>query len=705
MYSNRGWSYSSSPNVSQTSAYRRRRVRVRLRLRLPGLPHLPALPRLRRPSLPHLPGPPRLPSLPGPLSLAGLRRPPTLPSLPGPPSLPEPRSLRSLRGSPSLPRPPSLPSLPGPPSLPSLPRLPAIGPLPFAVLLVVAAAWYHFAFSGFVLRGSVVDRISGQPIAGARMWSGRASSATTAEGTFSLDGVKPPEMIAFDAPGYHAQSLRVMNPLEQLAARLEPFGVELDAVDADTGQPVAVALDGETTPERLGQGRLHVAPVRAGQKFRLSADGYLPVEAAYDGQDVLHILLQPKLSGRVTDAATGKPIENARVSVGDLVMRTDADGAYELRHRQNQGVLQVLAPGYRRAQLDLNQPGLDVRLQPNPIRATYMTYFAIGGNDYRQDLFNLLDKTEINAVVVDIKGDYGLLSYKSRVPLAGQIGANSAPTIDDLDGLLSSLHQHGAYVIGRIVVFKDNVLARNGAQAGLDVGVHDRRTGEPWVDGEKLAWVDPFQPAAWDYNTALAQEAIQRGFDEVQFDYIRFATDPSPNSSVNDIQYSQPLTEQNRVSALKSFLSRAHKAVNDAGGFLSMDTFGYTTWWDDDGGIGQDLEILADEIDYYSPMVYPSTFNAGVPGSIPYPDVVSRPYDTVYLSLKHVQQKLAGKHVVVRPWLQYFDDYPWATRMRYDAPQIEAQKKAVLDSNSFGWMLWNAGSLFKRGGLAPKPTS
>src|SRR5204862_7086176 len=92
----------------------------------------------------------------------------------------------------------------------------------------------------------------------------------------------------------------------------------------------------------------------------------------------------------------------------------------------------------------------------------------------------------------------------------------------------------------------------------------------------------------------------------------------------------------------------------------------------------------------------------GLPGAIPYPDVVSRPYDTVYQSLKHVQEKLAGKRVVVRPWLQYFDDYPWATKIRYDAPQIEAQKKAVVDSNSFGWMLWNAGSLFRRGGLAPK---
>jgi hypothetical protein len=443
--------------------------------------------------------------------------------------------------------------------------------------------------------------------------------------------------------------------------------------------------------------------VREGQTFNLTAAGYIPTEAYYSGQDVLRVPMQPRLDGRVVDAVTGKSVSGARVSVENLALTTKADGSFTLRSRPRQGVLTVLAPGYRRAQLDLSQrTGLDVELQPNPVRATYLTYFAVGGAEYRQDLFKLLDTTEVNAVVIDIKGDYGLLSYRSAVPLAEQIGANSEPTIDDLDSLLVALHQHGAYVIGRIVVFKDNVLARDGSKAGLDLGVKDRRTGSVWVDGESLAWVDPFQPAAWEYNAALASEAIQRGFDEVQFDYIRFATDPSPDSTVDDIQYSRPMTEQNRVSALKSFLSQAHKAVNDAGGFLSMDTFGYTTWWNNDGGIGQDLEVLADDIDYYSPMVYPSTFNAGLPGSIAYPEVVRRPYEVVFESLKHAQQKLEGKPLVIRPWLQYFDDYPWATQMRYDAAQIEAQKKAAADAHAQGWMLWNAGSLFKRGGITPK---
>ncbi|HEX8967460.1 MAG TPA: putative glycoside hydrolase [Chloroflexota bacterium] len=586
---------------------------------------------------------------------------------------------------------------------PRAPRLPRLAPLPLALAIVAVAAWYHFAFSGFRVSGMVVDELSGAPIGDARVWAMRASTVTGADGAFAIDGVKPPEVIGFDAPGYQAESTRISLPYAGMTLRLQPIAVELDAVDAETGEPVAASLETATSAGESGPGHLRVAPVRQDQKFNLTAAGYVPTETYYTGQAVLRVPMQPRLDGRVVDGTSGQSVPGALISVDGAIISTGADGTFQLRRRPREGLLQVLAPGYRRGQIDLSQPGgLDVRLQPNPVRATYMTYFAIGSPTYRQDLFDLLDTTEINAVVVDIKGDYGLLSYHSRVPVADQIGANSAPTIDDLDGLLADLHQHGAYVIGRIVVFKDNVLARNGARAGLDVAVRDRRTGEAWVDGEKLAWVDPFQSAAWDYNTALAQEAIQRGFDEVQFDYIRFATDPAPDSTVEDIQYSRPLTETNRVSALKGFLGQAHKAVNEAGGFLSMDTFGYTTWWTNDGGIGQDLDVLSDDIDYYCPMIYPSTFNAGLPGGIPYPDVVSRPYDVVFQSLKHVQQKLQGKRAVIRPWLQYFDDYPWATQTRYDAPQILAQKQAVADSNLSGWMLWNAGSLFKRGGLAPR---
>ena len=130
------------------------------------------------------------------------------------------------------------------------------------MLLVAGVAWYHFAFGGFIVRGSVFDSASGQPIVGARVWTGRASAITAADGTYALNGVKPPEMIGIDAPGYHVQALRVTSPLEERSARLDPIGVDLEAVDADTGQPITAALDGGATPDVLAQGHLHVSPVR-----------------------------------------------------------------------------------------------------------------------------------------------------------------------------------------------------------------------------------------------------------------------------------------------------------------------------------------------------------------------------------------------------------------------------------------------------------
>src|SRR5438876_13978 len=146
--------------------------------------------------------------------------------------------------------------------LPKLPRLPALGPLPLAVVLVGAAAWYHFVFGGFELHGAVTDSATGQPIAGARVWSMRANSTTAVDGSYSLASIKPPEIVAFDAPGYRGESVRVTLPFDPVSRQLEPIGVDIAAVDADSGRPVSAALDGAAAVETI-----RVAPVRPGQKF------------------------------------------------------------------------------------------------------------------------------------------------------------------------------------------------------------------------------------------------------------------------------------------------------------------------------------------------------------------------------------------------------------------------------------------------------
>src|SRR6202011_5279824 len=137
-----------------------------------------------------------------------------------------------------------------------LPRLPAVGPLPFAVILVGSVAWYHFAFGGFDVRGIVSDSATGQPLAGARVWSSSVNTASAADGSFAIGNVKPPEMLSFDAPGYRGQTVRVSTPFDPLTPKLEPVGVEIDAVDADTGQPVSATLDAATTGSSTALGKI-----------------------------------------------------------------------------------------------------------------------------------------------------------------------------------------------------------------------------------------------------------------------------------------------------------------------------------------------------------------------------------------------------------------------------------------------------------------
>src|SRR5262249_55333148 len=221
-----------------------------------------------------------------------------------------------------------------------------VGPFPIALLLVAAVSWYHFLFGGFSVHGSVIDQATGQPIVGARVWSAHANTASLADGSFVLDYMKPPEMIGVDAPGYRAATQRLSSPFELLPLRLEAIAVDIEVADAGSGAPVSAVLDGPVPTSPLSQGTLRVAPVQPGQEFNLNAEGYLPGRATYTGQDVLRVALQPRLDGRVTDAATGRGVPNARLSLGDMVLSTDGEGGFELNHRPTSGVLQVLAPGY-----------------------------------------------------------------------------------------------------------------------------------------------------------------------------------------------------------------------------------------------------------------------------------------------------------------------------------------------------------------------
>jgi len=235
---------------------------------------------------------------------------------------------------------------------------------------------------------------------------------------------------------------------------------------------------------------------------------------------------------------------------------------------------------------------------PETVKAVYLSYYGVGDRGIRGQVLELLGRTELNAVVIDVKGDRGFIPYETRVPLAIEAGTLGPVRLRDLDDLLARLRAKGIYTVARLVAFKDNVLARYRP----DWAVIDVATGSPWLDNEGLAWLDPFEEKAWAYPIAVAREAAGKGFQEIQFDYLRFPAD----GRVGAARYSKPNTQEARLRAISAFLERAREALAPTGASLAVDLFGYTAFNFDDTGIGQRVEELAPLVDYLCPMAYPS---------------------------------------------------------------------------------------------------
>jgi hypothetical protein len=386
--------------------------------------------------------------------------------------------------------------------------------------------------------------------------------------------------------------------------------------------------------------------------------------------------------GRVIDAVTKAPLGDALVTLNGTVTRTDAGGHFEIYGAGEH--LGARAYGYTRSTIALKteQERYDIELTPLRPKALYLSFYGAGSSVIRGHALNLIDATELNAVVIDVKGDRGMIPYRSTVPLAAKIGAQNIITIKDIQGLLRELHQRRIYAIARIVAFKDNPLAT--AHPELAV----RRGRAIFKDREGLEWTDPFKQEVRDYNIAVAVEAARLGFDEIQFDYLR-----CPDT--RGVVFSKPNTLANRVSAIDEFLDQARQALTPYNVFLAADIFGYVNWNLDDTQIGQQLEEFGSRVDYISPMLYPSGYQFGIPG---YRNPVAHPYEIVYLSLKRARERTGLDPVRFRPWLQAFRDYAFDHR-QFGGDEIRTQINAVEKFGSDGWMLWNPRNVYSGAGL------
>ena len=380
--------------------------------------------------------------------------------------------------------------------------------------------------------------------------------------------------------------------------------------------------------------------------------------------------------GIVVDATTSVPLAGAIVTIGGQTVLTDGQGQYRIADAALP--LQVRAAGYRREAITPANIPQTVRLTPLAPKALYLTVYGIGAPFLRDPALEVIERSGLNALVIDLKGDRGYIPYPSALPLAAKNGALNLRTIPDLKELATTLKARGIYLIARIVVFKDDPLVKAHPEWAVRTA-----GGAIWKDREGLSWIDPSRKEAWDYTLGVAEEAAAAGFDEIQFDYVRFP-------DAQGLAFAQPSNEASRVEAITGFLREARRRLTPYNVFTAIDVFGYVCWNRDDTGIGQRLEDLAAVVDYISPMLYPSSFQFGIPGVR---NPVADPYEIVHRSLQEAKARTLGTPVRYRPWLQAFPDYAFGGQ-QFGADGIGKQTKAARDAGTIGWMLWNPRNVY-----------
>jgi hypothetical protein len=482
--------------------------------------------------------------------------------------------------------------------------------------------------------------------------------------------------------------------------------VRAEPASAVVGSVVAATIDSPTTPvtpsaPRLEEVKPEDAPAAAA---RLTPPSPTPVpppsEARPPAAEPAVIRLEPipefpwpspTVTGRVLDHER-KPLAGASVVVRGIEIRTDADGAFKVDRVPPEASLIIKMPGFEKVRVAPTRGAVEASLRPQAIKAAYLTYYGVGDRGIRGRVLDLTTRTELNAVVIDVKGDRGWILYKTEVPQAMAAGAQGPATLRDFDRLMADFKSRGIYTIARIVAFKDNILAK----ARPDLAVIDTRTGKPWIDNEKLAWVDPFREEVWDYNIAIAREAVRRGFDEVQFDYVRFPTD----GKLGAARYARPTSKETRLSAIAAFLAKARREIGATGAFVAADLFGYTAFNENDTDIGQRIEELAPHLDYICPMVYPSGYHKGIPG---FANPILVPGKVVQESVRLIRKRAGGTLAQVRPWLQDFRDYAFDRRI-FGVLEVQAQIRGSEEAGGAGWMLWNPRNSYTGAALRDKDT-
>jgi hypothetical protein len=327
---------------------------------------------------------------------------------------------------------------------------------------------------------------------------------------------------------------------------------------------------------------------------------------------------------------------------------------------------------------------------PPVVRGLYVNRWAALG----QRMWELIDvakRTEVNALVIDVKDDRGFALYRSTVPLAREIGADTTRPMSyrRIRAVLDTMRTYGIYPIARIVVAKDPLLAEHKLEWAIK-----RRSNpsEPWLDKNGKPWLDPHQRGVWQYAADLAKEAVNLGFSEVQFDYVRF---PDEKRLVSEAVF--PLANGRvRAQVIREQLGFTRSELRGTNVPMTIDVFGLTATDTTDMGIGQQWEKFVDQADVVLPMVYPSHF---APGTYKLGNPNAAPFATIDHAMADAVRRSAGIPNAAKlvPWYQDFTLGP----PRYGAEHVQAQMRAGYKHGVKSWMLWNPGSRYTVGALAP----
>jgi len=386
-------------------------------------------------------------------------------------------------------------------------------------------------------------------------------------------------------------------------------------------------------------------------------------------------LLQASFSGKIIDIKSSQPIKNAIINGVHQSSRSDENGTFTID--SNDTLYNIKAYGYKPYHFTSDTNQTLMKLEPIRVRALYLTFWGAYNNSKTfQKVLHIIDKTNVNAVVIDVKNEYGSTLYWTSFKQANIYGAYKKRTNRDIKKFMQTLKAKNIYTIARIVTFKDELQASNNPDYAIK-----KVDGTIWRNSDNMAWVDPFDKRSHLYALGIAEEAAKVGFDEINFDYIRFP-------AKTGLKLKKENTTKNRLQAIGDFLDLAQKKLKKYGVFISVDTYGNICWSKDDNGIGQTVTSLAKHADYLCPMLYPSGFSSGS-FNFKYPS--KHPYSVIRRSVSNIKDRIDTSRV--RPWLQYFRDYTRA-RQDYRKHEVQEQIRATKVTQTNGWMMWSPSSKY-----------